>query len=119
MTFTTKIDGSTSDGFHTFDELYAYRKAYHAMWVKANKGNAEYGIHKSLRHSSGEPCFGGGWFIVVASLPTGQISNHYKLKDWDLFECEARELPDPYDGHTPAQSLQRMMDFLTLKEKGL
>jgi len=32
----------------------------------------------------GEYCFGGGWFLVVAVLPTGQISNHYELKHWDL-----------------------------------
>lgn len=107
-----RLPGSTSDGFHTFDELYAYRMAFHAMWVNANKHHSRYRIHKSVRHSSGEVCFGGGWFIVVATLPTGQISNHYKLEHWFLFDCEVRETPDPYDGHTPQIALERMKLFL-------
>jgi hypothetical protein len=32
-------------------------------------------------HSDGTQCFNGQWFIVVAQLPTGQISNHYNIKD--------------------------------------
>ena len=72
--------GEVSDGYHTFNELYYYRMLYNAAFF--NSLPKEW-VHKSKRHHTGEECFGGGWFIVIANLPTGQISNHYELKDWD------------------------------------
>ena len=105
-----KITEDTSDGYHTFKELYEYRKLYNAgMFNLLPKG---FNVHKSKRHSDGELCFGGGWFIVMATLPTGQISNHYELKDWDLFKCEERELADKWDGHTPEDVAKRIKDYL-------
>ena len=103
-----EVSGETSDGYHTFNELYEFRKVYNAClfneWFKQGK----YGVHKSLKHNNGELCFGGGWFIVMATLPTGQISNHYEIKDWDLFKCEERELADKWDGHTPQDVIKRL-----------
>ena len=96
-----EIDENTSDGYHTFKELYNYRKLYNAClfneWVKQNK----YNVHKSKRHSDGELCFGGGWFVVYAETPYGQISNHYEIKDWNLFKCEERKWAVEWDKHTP------------------
>lgn len=101
--------GDISDGYHTYRELYEFRKHYNAAlfneWSKLNK----YDVHKSKRHYEGEECFGGGWFIVVAILPAGQISNHYKMEDWDLFN-----IPDfekalfQYDGHSGKHVLHRL-----------
>ena len=58
--------GEFSDGYHTFNELYDYRMLYNAAlfneWVKQGL----YDVHKAKRHSDGEECFGGGWFIVQA-----------------------------------------------------
>jgi hypothetical protein len=65
-----------------------------------------------LRHHDGEECFGGGWFIVVAVLPQGQISNHYKVKDWDLFAVpEVEQALFEYDGHTGADTLERLKAY--------
>lgn len=102
-----------SDGYHTFAELYEYRKLYNAAFFNelAKKGICN--VHKSKRHATGEECFGGGWFIVMADLPTGQISNHYKLKDWGLFKCEERPFAEKWDGHTPKQAAQRILDYLS------
>lgn len=69
-------EGEVSDGFHTFDELYHYRMLYNAAFFNSLEG--KYDVHKSYRHADGELCFGGGWFIVMANLPTGQVSNHYR-----------------------------------------
>lgn len=107
------ITGSTSDGYHTFDELYDYRRAYNAALFNAWSFLGYHGVHKSWRHSDGELAFGGGWFIVVAQLPTGQISNHYKAEYWDLFQIEERETPDTYDGHTPQIALDRLLQFVS------
>lgn len=98
-----------SDGFHTFAELYAYRMAYNAALFNEFASAGKYEVHKSRCHEDGLPCFGGGWFVVVAELPTGQITNHYPLADWDHFRIPERERANPWDGHTPAVALQRLL----------
>lgn len=108
--------GTLSDGYHTFDELYNFRKMYNAAafnaWTKAGL----YDVHKSKRHSDGIECFGGGWFIVMAILPTGQVSNHYKMEDWDLFQCpEELIVKVAYDGHTAQDVLSRLEDVCKIK----
>lgn len=105
-----EVTSSTSDGHHTFGELYAYRAAYNAGMAneieKAHPGT----VVKSRYHHDGEPCFGGGYFIVVMSLWCGQVSNHYELntKNWKMFNVPEVDLPPVYDGHTPAQALERL-----------
>lgn len=101
--------GEVSDGYHTFNELYYYRMLYNAAFF--NLLPKEW-VHKSKRHHTGEECFGGGWFIVMANLPTGQISNHYELKDWDLFKVPEKEFADEWDGHTPQEAAERLYKYL-------
>ena len=111
-----------SDGYHTFSELYEFRKVYNAALFNDWASQAEYtssgfeilpvkhDVHKSWCHNDGELCFGGGWFIVVANLPTGQISNHYEAKDWDLFRVpETPTAKYAWDGHTSKDVLKRLM----------
>jgi len=113
-------DNDISDGYHTFRELYDYRMAYNAMFVNEihkNGKSENYKLHKSLKHSDGELCFGGGWFIVSLELPTGQISNHYKIEYWDLFKITEYEKSIlEYDGHTPEIAKNRMFNFLKLND---
>jgi len=99
-----------SDGYHTFGELYDFRKVYNAALFNewAQYDIPKYNVHKSWKHSDGELCFGGGWFIVMATLPSGQISNHYEDKDWDLFKIPEYELADKFDGHTPNDVITRL-----------
>ena len=101
--------GEVSDGYHTFNELYYYRMLYNAAFFNLLP---EKWVHKSKRHHTGEECFGGGWFIVMANLPTGQISNHYELKDWDLFKVPEKEFADEWDGHTPQEVAERLYKYL-------
>lgn len=125
------------DGYHTFAELYEFRKMYNATlfneWatqrqVKSRvvggtiatgeygadfkveyEDTVKYNVHKSWKHHDGELCFGGGWFIVSAMLPTGLISNHYKAKDWDLFRIpETEKALFPFDGHTGKNVIERL-----------
>ena len=104
-----KDKGEISDGYHTFNELYYYRMLYNAAFF--NLLPKEW-VHKSKKHHDGEECFGGGWFIVMANLPTGQISNHYELKDWDLFQIQEKEIADEWDGHTPQEAADRLHNYL-------
>lgn len=101
--------GEVSDGYHTFNELYYYRMLYNAAFFNLLPKDL---VHKSKRHHTGEECFGGGWFIVMANLPTGQISNHYELKDWDLFKVPEKEFADKWDGHTPQEAAERLHKYL-------
>lgn len=104
------ISENTSDGYHTFKELYEYRLLYNALLFNewARLPHDPYRVHKSHRHSDGELAFGGGWFIVMAELPSGQISNHYEDKDWDLFHIPVVTRADEYDGHTPHDVAKRL-----------
>ena len=107
----SKINGNTSDGYHTFNELYDFRRALNALLFNEWAEKEIYDVHKSKRHSDGELCFGGGWFIVVAETPKGQVSFHYELKDWELFQCVIKETPNIFDGHSPQEALNRLLDF--------
>lgn len=106
----TELDkGEISDGYHTFNELYEFRKMYNAAVFNAWAKEGLYDVHKSIRHSDGIECFGGGWFIVMAMLPGGQISNHYKMEDWDLFQIPEVEIVKySYDGHSAQDVLNRL-----------
>ncbi len=104
--------GSVSDGYHTFDELYEQRMLYNAAFMNYLP-HEEFRVHKSKRHNDGEEPFGGGWFIVMAQLPTGQISQHYELADWDLFDIPEQQTADKWDGHTPEIANQRVREFLS------
>lgn len=107
--------GLVTDGYHTFDELYEFRKVYNALLFSEWSDLGLYGVHKSWKHEDGEWCFGKEkeWFIVCAKLPSGTISNHYKAEDWDLFQVpEYEKSIFPYDGHTPQDTLVRMKSLL-------
>jgi hypothetical protein len=106
------IDGNTSDGYHTFNELYEFRKAYNAALFNEWATGGKCSVHKSWRHHDGELCFGGGWFIVVAVLPNGQISNHYEAKDWNLFDVpETERALFEFDGHTRIDVVARLKAY--------
>lgn len=110
-----RVTGETSDGYHTFDELYEYRLLYNAALFNEWAAQGKFYVHKSYRHSDGELAFGGGWFVVVATLPTGQISNHYEMKpgSWEMFKVPAVAKADEWDGHTPADVAYRLRKYLT------
>lgn len=127
-----------SDGYHTFGQLYDCRLAFNVAlfneWARdyykfkktfentfdlhprikqdLNNNKPEYNVHKSIRHHDGELCFGGGWFIVVAILPRGQISFHYKMEDWDKFKIpETKKALYEFDGHTTEDVINRLINI--------
>ena len=108
---------SLSDGYHTFNELYEFRKLYNAVLFNEWYAQGKHNVHKSTKHHGGDDCFGGGWFIVMAGeYGSTQISNHYPLQDWDLFKCEVRERADEWDGHTAQDVVKRLEALINLKE---
>jgi hypothetical protein len=109
------LTANPRDEHHTLDELYLYRMLYNALAVNAWADAGTHPVVKSWTHADGELCFGGGWFIVVATLPTGQVSNHYRAEHWDLFRVP-EYAPPTYDFHTPAIAADRMLATLRTKD---
>lgn len=98
--------GEISDGYHTFSSLYNQRLYLFAALVKAYKDKS----WKTRFHEDGEPCFGGGWFLVGIDTPQGSYTYHYELQHWDLFDCAEIDKAKPFDGHTDAD-VQRLMSL--------
>lgn len=98
--------GNFSDGYHTFNQLYHQRAMLFAVIVKQNKGLA----WKTHKHEDGEPCFGGGWFLVTIDTPEGSYGYHYEDKYWDLFDCEELPLAKHWDGYTE-QNVDRLLSL--------
>ena len=115
----TKVDmGEVSDGYHTFNELYEYRMLYNAALFNEFAKQGLYDVHKSRKHSDGECPFGdSNWFIVMAELPTGQISNHYEMKDWDKFQIPEKPLANKWDEHSPRDVAERLTSFTIPKKE--
>lgn len=94
------IGEDTSDGYHTFGQLYYQRMMLWACIVNANPGIA----WKTRLHEDGGFCFGGGWFLVAIDTPAGQYGYHYEdtPENWALFRCEEIPRAKPWDGYTEA-----------------
>lgn len=98
------------DEYHTLQELYDYRAVYNALLFNEWYMQDKHDVHKSWKHSDGEPCFGGGWFVVVATTRWGQVTNHYPADKWGMFNIPERDTAATYDGHTPDVALRRLTD---------
>ena len=97
-----KVDiGETSDGYHTFNELYDHRIALFLALCRTRSD-----AWKSRVHSDGSKF--DGWFLVcIGRAPGTQISYHLPDSRWD--EATMPEMdPAPFDGHTSAMVLKRL-----------
>lgn len=88
--------GELSDGYHTFNDLYYQRCVLFATIVNSNKDKA----WKTRYHEDGEPCFGGGWFLVTVETPEGAYGYHYEEKYWNMFDCKVLKKARHWDGYT-------------------
>lgn len=103
-----------SDGFHTFAELYTSRSILTAAFFNMLHASGVVTC-KSWKHSDGEACFWGGWFVVFAQLPTGQISFHYPEKDWAYFNIPEMQIGFVWDGHKTPDVHERILSFFEKK----
>ena len=94
-----------SDTHHTFQELYDGR-----MMMSAVICNTYSEVSwKSKLHDDG--AMFDDMFIVGCETPEGSYTNHYPLRDWDLFEVIELEKARPWDGHTAAD-VGRLLSLL-------
>lgn len=102
------INGYTSDGYHTFNELYAHRTALFSVLVNQFPSLA----WKSKKHSDGTMFE--NMFVVGMATPVGNVSYHMNIDDWDLFICKALDKAPEWDGYTSkdvVERLRQMRDF--------
>ena len=97
------VTGDTSDGYHTFNELYHHRAVLFSVIVKIFPDQA----WKSRKHHDGTMY--DGMFIVGVETPYGQATYHYDMEPyWEMFCCKEIERAPEWDGHTPAQAIERI-----------
>lgn len=97
------ITGDTSDGYHTFDELYDHRAKLFSVIVRCFRDRA----WKSKLHHDGTMYE--GMFIVGVETPQGQATYHYDIDPyWDIFDCKELVCAPEWDGHTPEQAISRI-----------
>lgn len=98
-----EVNGETSDGYHTFNELYHHRAVLFSVIVSVFRNMA----WKARKHHDGTMY--DGMFIVGIDTPWGQASYHYDIDPyWDIFACEERERAPEWDGHTPNEAIERI-----------
>lgn len=104
------IDGNTSDGYHTFNELYHHRAVLFSVIVENFAARA----WKSKLHADGTMYK--GMFIVGIETPNGQATYHYDVEPyWDLFRCKEIDRAPEWDGHTPDQAIERIGKLVDCK----
>lgn len=106
---TNEVCDLINEQHETIQELYDFRLVYNALLFNEWAKNGKYEVYKSKRHYDGELCFDGEWFIVVGILPTGQVTNHYPIRNWNDFKIpEYEKVKDEFDGHTSTDVLLRL-----------
>ena len=100
-----KIDENTSDGYHTFKELYDHRIA---LFIALMKSHPEISW-RANNHDDGTGI--DNWFIAGMHLPAGDISYHLPATDWtklDNVGIKTSNRSPKWDGHTPADVVSRL-----------
>lgn len=99
-----------SDKYHTFGDLY--RQRAYLFSVICNQ-NIEF-AWKSKKHfdEENDPMFNGD-FVAGITTPLGEVSYHFKLEFWDLFEdIEELDRAPYYDGYSPEDALVRIRSLI-------
>lgn len=101
------------------NELYTFRLVYNAYLFNLWHELGKYPVFKSKRHDDGTVPYEGKYFIVYVELPTGQVSNHYPIEDWELFRIPEKErMHIPFDGHTSEDCIERLWNNLEIEVHG-
>lgn len=98
-----KITGETSDGYHTFNELYHHRAVLFSVICRCFPERS----WKSRRHQGGTMY--PGMFIVGIGTDNGQATYHYDIEPyWNMFPVRELEQAPEWDGHTPQKAIERI-----------
>ena len=111
ITLGPKITGETSDGYHTFNELYHHRALLFSVIVHDHREIA----WKSRKHHDGTMY--DGMFIVGVETPWGQATYHYDYDPyWPMFDCRELLTAPEWDGHTPSEAIERIARLASMAD---
>ena len=109
-----KITGETSDGYHTFNELYHHRAVLFSVICNSRPDIA----WKSLQHDNPEEPMYEGMFICGIDTPEGQATYHYNIEPyWNMFHVPELKRARFYDGHTSEEAIRRI-GTLSIEREG-
>lgn len=98
------VDENTSDGYHTFRELYDHRVALFVALMKS---------HPDISWVT--PSRAEGWLLAGMNLPTGDITYHLPISvTQSLAGVPVYDHPVPFDGHTSADVVDRLTRWCPL-----
>ena len=98
--------GETSDGYHTFNELYEHRHMLFMALCHTYTSTS----WKSKLHDDGSEMK--GWFIAGVVTPKGKtITYHLPMRLWKNFKVSKLVRAPKWDGHTSNDVLKRLKHF--------
>jgi len=106
---SVKVTENTSDGYHTFKELYEHRITLYIALCRQWESNIS--VWRSKLHSDGSSYE--SWFILgIDKQKDKQITYHLPNDKWnDTSFAETLEKAPEFDGHTSADVLKRISNL--------
>lgn len=98
--------GETSDGYHTFNELYEHRALLYIAWLTSDGCPGNPYLVKDHYPD---------WDLLGCFIGGRQISYHIPVKHRHLYEnCveDLTENPPEFDGHTSSDVLERITEWI-------
>lgn len=101
------VTGETSDGYHTFSELYAHRETLFIALLYSHPSLSWW----SWKHDDGDMF--DGMFVAGMDLPHGQIMYHLGVHNAPLMRgIKQLEHAPHWEGHTSDDVLSRLRAFI-------
>lgn len=98
--------GEVSDGYHTFNDLYAHRVRLFSSLMHAYSGLSWW----SRKHSDGEERE--GWIIAGITTPAGEVTYHLPAEEIEFLpEGAELEFGKEWDGHEASDVLDRLLSL--------
>jgi uncharacterized protein Veg len=107
------ITGETSDGYHTFNELYDHRRALTAALGSAFQATHLGAAWRSRAHHPEDSEIYAGHFVVGIEMGSmGTVTYHYADQYWDDFQdFKELEHAPKWDGAPPSATVTRLIDW--------
>jgi len=106
--------GEISDGYHTFNELYAHRCTLFLALMASNPALSWI----SAKHYDGSEWE--GWFIAGMELPTGDVTYHLPNSMMGAAVqtgCRVMQYGKEWDGHTSSDVVKRLTEWVNQASK--
>ena len=101
------VDQNTSDGYHTFGELYEHRTLLFLALCLLNR----FAVAYKKDHYD-------GWDVVYLETKEGQISYHVPTRYREVLEQNFIHLEShPWDGHTSTDVIRRLTSLLGVRQE--